>query len=442
MAVAAIGRAVATQARERRALVCLAPLLPLWVTVSLLRSGGARAVGDEPSFLRYAHNLLHGTYATAGSGDATQFLWHGPGLPALLTPFVALHAPLAVMRLTGPVLLFITIVLFYRLLRLRLSRGWAIGGAWLLGLYVPFGEIVGPLHKEPLALLLMVAVLLGTARYLEHGRISQLALAGLSLAGLAMTRLEYGWVIVGLLGLAGLWAITSRRIVARRALSICGLALAGCVPWLLYTYSLTDHVLYWGNSGGLSLYWMAPHNDQLGAWHAVHSVFAQAPLAPFRPFFAHVETLTPLQRDLAFDHAAIAGIEANPAGYALNLLANAARSLFAAPISSQVPIGAVVLEAAFTIPLLTGLALCARTVWRRRARLPREAGPFAALGMLSVVVHLLPSSEPRMVLPLVPIALWLVLHTAAGALGPAPHVSAGRGRRRLVAPAPVAPRVS
>ncbi|MCW2952577.1 MAG: hypothetical protein JWQ48_1747 [Conexibacter sp.] len=392
----------------------LAPLLPLWLAVSLLRSGGPGAVGDEQSFLRYADNLLHGTFATPGTGDATQFLWHGPGLPALLAPFVALHASLPLMRLLGPLLLFLAIVLFYRLLRMRLSHGWALAGAWLLGFYVPFGEIVGPLHKEPLALLLLVAALLGTARYVEHGRVGQLALAGLSLAGLAMTRLEYGWVILALLGLAALWTAATRGIVPRRALSICAVALAGCVPWLLYTYSLTGHVLYWGNSGGLSLYWMAPHNDQLGAWHAVHSVFSQPALAPFRPFFNHVETLSPLQRDLAFDHAAIIAIGHNPAGYVLNLLANAARSCFAAPISSQVPIGAVVLEAAFTIPLLTGLVLCARAARRGLVRLPREAGPFAAFGIVGLAVHLLPSSEPRMVLPLVPIALWLVLQTAAG----------------------------
>jgi Dolichyl-phosphate-mannose-protein mannosyltransferase len=423
-AVAAVGGAVATHAREAPALVSLAPLLPLWVGVSLLRSGGPRPVGDEPSFLHYAHNLLHGTYATPGSGDATRFLWHGPGLPALLTPFVALHVPLPAMRLTGPLLLFLTIILFYRLLRLRLSHGWALAGAWLLGLYAPFGEIVGPLHKEPLALLLLVAALLGAARYLEHGRAGQLALAGLSLAGLAMTRLEYGWVILALLVLAGPWALLSRRLDARRALSICGLAIAGCVPWLLYTYALTGHVLYWGNSGGLSLYWMAPHDDQLGAWHGVHTVFSQAALAPFRPFFRHVETLAPLQRDLAFEHAAIAGIERNPAGYGLNLLANAARSCFAAPISSQVPAGAIAVEAAFTVPLLTGLVVCARSTWRGRAHLPREATPFCALGMLGVAAHLLPSSEPRLVLPLVPIALWLVLHTSAAALGPAPRLRA------------------
>lgn len=414
-----LGRLLAT-VTARSEIAWLMPLLPLWIAAGMLSSNDVAAAGDEGPFLRYAMNLVHGGYATPGTSDATQFLWHGPGLPGLLAPLVALGAPLPLMRLTGPLLLFLAIVLFHRLLRARLSRGWALAGAWMMGCYVPFGEVVGPLHKEPLALVLLVGTMLATTRYLDHGRLRHLLLAGLALAALAMTREEFGWVIVVLLGCAAVWHVVRRSSVSARTLRICGVAFLGCLPWLVYTYSLTGRLFYWGNAGGLSLYWMAPHAHQLGAWHSVNSVFSQPSLASFRPFFRHVEALPPLQRDSAFQHAAIVGIMGDPAGYARNLLANVARSFVAAPISNQVPLVAVLLEAAFSLPLLVALARSMRWLAGRRRLLRPETVPFALFGLLGFLIHVPPSSEPRLLLPLVPVALWFVVHAAAARSARAP----------------------
>lgn len=393
----------------------LLPLLPLWIALGAVRAEDLSTSGDEAPLLHYASNLLHGGYATPGSGDATQFLWHGPGLPALLAPLVALHVPLAAMRLTGPLLLFGAIVLFHRLLRARLSREWALLGAWLLGCYLPFGEVAGSLHKEPLALVLLVTTMLATTRYLADGRVRQLLLAGLALAGLAMTRVEFGWVIVVLLGIAAAGSLARRTTASVRALRICGVALLGCLPWLAYTYSLTGRLLYWGNAGGLSLFWMAPHPGQLGAWHAVHSVFQQPSLAPFRPFFERLRTLPPLQRDLALQHAALHAIAADPAAYGRNLLANVARGLALTPTSSRVPALSATTQAAFSLALLAALSASLRR-WASRGRswLPPEAVPFALFALVGAAIHLPVSTEPRLLLlPLVPVALWFVVHALA-----------------------------
>jgi hypothetical protein len=409
----------AVRARATPSAWWLAPLLPLWVAVSVVRSHGLGPLGDEPAYLRYGEHLLHGRYAIPGTHDATQFVWHGPGLPALLPPFLLADAPLWVMRLTGPVLLFAAILLFHRLLRLRLSPGWALGGAWLFGLYAPMGEVVGTLHKEPLALALLAAAMIGATRYLDSGRPRHLLLAGAGLTGLVMTRLEYGWVLVVLVPLAAVWALCTRRTESRRMLLVAGLGLAGCVPWLIYTFSLTGQVLYWGNSGGLSLYWMAPHPGQDGAWHAMHSVFRDHSLAAYRHFFRYAKSLPPLPRDLLFRHVAVAEILRDPDGYALNVLANVARGLVAAPISGGVPVLASVFAGMFSLPLLA--AVLASVAWlrlrRRRAPerggLPSEAALFGAFAVLALGLHLLPSTEPRLLLPIVPIALWVTIHTAA-----------------------------
>jgi hypothetical protein len=65
-------------------------LLAVLVLVSVLAAPSGVPVRDEPDFLVLAERLLAGWYADASpDADPRLFLWHGPGLPALLAPLVA-----------------------------------------------------------------------------------------------------------------------------------------------------------------------------------------------------------------------------------------------------------------------------------------------------------------------------------------------------------------
>jgi hypothetical protein len=280
---------------------------------------------------------------------------------------------------------------------------------------------MGTLAKEPLALLLSISALYGTARYLTHGRSRHALMAGLSLGGLAMTRLEYGWVITLALGAGLAWWLVARvrrrtapegTGIPRRCVLICAVGLLACVPWLVYTYALTHQVFYWGNSGGISLYWMSsPSPSQLGQWHAVHTVRTDPVLAGYRPFFHYLDTLTPLQRDLELQHVAVVQAVAHPAKYALNILANLGRMFAAFPFSFRLPAadvaGAIVVNGA----LLGGLIAAAASLKRRRPSLPREAAPFLLFAAVAFAVHVFPTAEPRMLLPLIPVPIWLIAQT-------------------------------
>jgi len=402
-------------------LVRLAPLLAGFIVTWAVSATGGRTISDEGPFLAAAHRLLHGHYAVTGAMDGTKYLWHGPGLPALISPLVAVGAPVTVIRLVGPLLLFVAIVLFYRLLRLRLSRRAALVGAYALGLYGPMYEgITSSLQKEPLALVASVIVLYGTARYVSAGHRRYLLLAGLALGALAMTRLEYGWVLTALLAAASIWwllarlrhgANSPRARTARRWALVCAIGMLACAPWLAYTYSITHHFFYWGNSGGISLYWMSsPASDQLGEWHASHTVFADPRLAAYRPLFHFLATLPPLQRDLTLRHLAIVQAEGHPAKYALNLLANISRMFFGFPFSFTLSAAVLAGLVLFNTALLGGLTAAAISLRRSRRSLPPEATPFLWFAALAVAIHLFPSAEPRFLIPLIPIPIWVMAH--------------------------------
>jgi 4-amino-4-deoxy-L-arabinose transferase-like glycosyltransferase len=385
--------------------------------VCALLGPGPFPVGDEGPFLSAARRISEGIYADPTATNGVYFLWHGPGLPALLTPLLALRVPLTEMRLIGPLLLFAAVLAFYRLLRLRLPRRQALVAAYALGLYAPTYDTLPSLHKEPLALLLVIVAMDAGARYARYGRPRHLAIAGLTLGGLVLTRLEYGWVVTALVVATTLWWLRERRAhpgeerSARRWALVTAAGFVACVPWLVYTYGLTGHLFYWGNSGGLSLYWMAQSgHGQFGQWHAVHTVFRDPRLAGYRAFFRYLKTLRPLQADLALRHAALTAALTHPGAYLVNVLANVSRILFGIPFSFTLPIPALAGLVAFNGTLLAAVGAAVTRVVRARRSLPPEAVPFLLFAGLAFAIHLLTSAEPRMLIPIVPALVWLVAH--------------------------------
>jgi len=122
------------------------PLVVVFVAAMELLPAAEGWSGDEGVYLGLARNIVDGHYRDGSldgplnmcfPGWRTPDLWYGPGFPAFLAPFVALHVPVSVMRVLGPLLLLASVLLFYRLLLLRVSERWALRGALALGLFVP-----------------------------------------------------------------------------------------------------------------------------------------------------------------------------------------------------------------------------------------------------------------------------------------------------------------
>src|SRR3954471_19647599 len=73
----------------------VAPLLVLYVAICALAQPGPHPVRDEQDLLAAAGRMLDGQLVPGGHlPDPRAYLWHGPGLVALLAPLVALQLPL------------------------------------------------------------------------------------------------------------------------------------------------------------------------------------------------------------------------------------------------------------------------------------------------------------------------------------------------------------
>ena len=246
-----------------------------------------------------------------------------------------------------------------------------------------------------------------TARLLDDGGPAWLGVGAAALAGLALTRVDYGWVnTVLLVGLLAWWAVARSR-TPRRLAAMLGLSLVLCVPWLAYTASETGRVLVWGNSGSLSLYWMSsPESGDLGDWQQANDVFTNPNLAAHEPRLRAAARPRAPGAERRAREARGRNIVSNPLKYAENIAANVSRMFFDAPYSyTEQRLSAVF----FALPnaLLLSVALLAAVgAYRMRESLPAAAVPFAAFALVSFGLHALVAAYPRMLMPIVPVVVW------------------------------------
>jgi hypothetical protein len=306
--------------------------------------------------------------------------------------------------------LFGAAVLFFRLLRLYVSTRGATLGAAALALYVPFYTVLEHLHSEALSVLLIVAMMYGTQRYLHEGRLRHLVLAGSALGWLALTRVAFGWVVTALLLLALIWWAVRPGEAPRRFTAVCCLAFVACVPWLTYTYSVTREPLYWGSSGALSLYWMSsPYSGERGDWQQARAVFIDKRLAPHRQFFRSLIGRPLVDQNDALLHAAFANIRARPARYAENLLSNVSRMWFDFPYSFREQRVAALLFVVPNAVVLTALLASLGLLFGRPGLLPVEAIPFGLFALTAFALHATLAAYPRMLFPIIPVIIWFVV---------------------------------
>jgi 4-amino-4-deoxy-L-arabinose transferase-like glycosyltransferase len=397
--------------------IALLPILGAYTLISVLKPHPSGT--DETTYIGYARNLTHGHYAQPHTLNPSAFLWHGPGLPAFLAPLVALHVPLGLMRvLAGPVLLFAAFCVFERLARLYVSERAALFATYGLALYLPFLTVIGDIYVEALATLCLTLAVFFMVRSYRGGRRDHYW-AAIALAALALSRVEYGYVLLAALVLSGVWLVARRSAAAGHSAIAAAVALLLCVPWLGYTYSLTSKPFYWGNSGGSSLYWMtAPGN--LGDWHSGTEVFILPQLAAARPLFRQLDRLKPVAQDERLQHVAFRNMRDDPLHYLANVGDNIGRLLFNVPYSfgqAKAPLsvtrekdGALLYAIPNALLLgLVGIALVAGI--RTRGRLPPEILPIAVLVLLGFAVHVPLAAYARFVIPLVPTVAFLVLAT-------------------------------
>lgn len=307
------------------------PLLLLYIFIVVIYSSNT-LWGDESEYVKAAQRLSQGYYSPHDDIK----LWWGPGYPIVLLPIVFLKLPLLTAKLLNAFFFFGAVLYFYNTLRLYIQKTHATIFAFLMGLYPPMMRLIHSLYSETLASFLICGFMFHFCKRQKESKSSwfHLLTASIYLGYLALTKIIFGYVIlIGLLSFFLLY-VWQRKDKFKKTAGVYFLALMLCLPWLLYTYSLTGKVFYWGTSGGMSLYWMSsPNENEWGSWFSEDDVQERPELAQHREFFNKISGLSQVEVDNAFKKQAIYNITHHPGKYFINWIANIGRLLFSYPFS-------------------------------------------------------------------------------------------------------------
>jgi 4-amino-4-deoxy-L-arabinose transferase-like glycosyltransferase len=356
------------------------PFLALYIAIILILSKNELII-DEPSYLGYVSNLLHGYYSPPPPDID---LWHAPGYPLLITPFVAAGVPLLAIRLLNAVFLYFSVVLIYRLMSKLVSPKMALYAAIAVGCYWLAWKGLSLIMTETFVFFLVTEICWSAYKSFNEKKINNRYTYQLAffLGYLALTRFLFGYVLlVALLLSAALW-IWKRKWPFKKSVIVFAFALVVTLPWLMYTYSLTGRVFYWGNSGGTTLYWISnPHEGEYGEWFNTQlepngSIDGNEPGAHEKLEAHHRQIINEIiqyrgvERDDAYKRKAFENIRNHPGKYFKNWLANVSRLLFNVPQSYR-PFGlGALLNMTPNLVLVAAMVFLFIPSWRMRRQIP------------------------------------------------------------------------
>jgi len=310
----------------------LLPFLIFYIIVCIAFSQD-ELVADEGTYLLFANNLLNGFYSPPAPDI---HLWSGPGYPLLLSPFVLVKLPPIALRLINALLLYSSLVISYKSFIEYSSRKTSLIFTIFLGLYFPIYNSLIIIMTETLAWFLISLICYLFIKNFKQKPISwkYIILSSLTIAYLAMTKIIFGYVILAALFASIFFFLMPGFFSSARKFSlIVFISFIFCLPYLIYTYSLTNKVFYWSNAGSLSLYTMStPYENELGEWNHEETLLVNP---NHTVFIDSIRQLNALEKDEAYKKQAIDNITNNPKKFFVNWIANIGRLMFSYPKANE-----------------------------------------------------------------------------------------------------------
>lgn len=385
------------------------PFLFLYVVLIILQNDNT-LFGDEGRYLLFAQNLLHGFY----SPPPPQInLWNGPGFPLYLVPFVALNAPLLLIKLCNALLHYFTLVLFFKTLLNFLEERKVFIWTVILGCYyMPFKGFPHIL-SETFTIFLIASITFFSFRFFSKPKQNFRSFLPLSflLAILALTKVIFGTVFLfaGTVFLIGYFI--TRDIQFRNSFFLMTLSLIFCLPYLIYTYSLTGRFFYWSNAAGMSMYWMSnPVEGEYGEWYndSLSSEYLDKPsqvvlLKNHGAEYEKIYSLAGVARDDKFKSLAIQHVKENPSKVFRNWLANISRMFFNYPAGYKSFNLGTALNMLANIPLLLLLLFSSWITWKRRREITSPLKFLLVISFIYLFGSSLLSAYDRMLYILIPV---------------------------------------
>lgn len=252
------------------------PILILFV-VDVFLLGKNIALSDGIRYWKTASDILNGFRDT--SVLESWLLLNGPLYPLILAIFKGIGFSVKASIYLNAIFLYTAFTFFFKSAKLFLSQKKALLITYVLVFIDPFLFYWGAkLYSEPLAILWLCALMYLLINYFNSPSKKLLYSAALIFCLLALTRVIFAYVLLIfiLIGILGYYIF--KKELFKSISKLAGFGILFLIPYLIFTYSITNKVFYLSGNGGLLLYWTSsPYKSDMGEWHTMqinHDHFA------------------------------------------------------------------------------------------------------------------------------------------------------------------------
>ncbi|MEP6950558.1 MAG: hypothetical protein ABI863_14835 [Ginsengibacter sp.] len=398
------------------------PFLLFYIALALIFPTNG-TVGDENRYLMFSQNLLHGFYSPPAPdidiGD-------GPGYPMLILPFLALGLPLIYITLLNAVLYYLSVILLFKALQQVTSPPMTLAFSLFWACYYnPYQNLPLIIPETFTAFLISLLIFcLLKAFNPENSKKTKkyIYLSGFIIGYIALTKVIFGYVLLCMLIGSGLfWIINRKNPNYRKTVLVFLMAITTSLPYLLYTYHMTEKVFYWGTSGGENLYWMStPFEDENGSWIQFpidpKTKKNTIPGAEERITLNHQKDLDEIlkykgaEKDSAYQKIAIENIKSHPVKFLKNCCSNIGRILFNYPYSYTLQKNTTLLRLPFTGTILLLMLFCMVPTFINWRKIIFPMRLLLYFVLLYFGGSILASAETRMFTLVVPILLFWIAY--------------------------------
>lgn len=420
---------------KQRPFLLFLPFLLLYIVFIIVFSKDT-LIGDEGRYLRYAENLTKGFFSPPLPGID---LGNGPGYPLIIAPFIKTGVSLLFIKLLNAIFYYFSVVFIYKSIKTFASFRVSFVLSIIWALYPNSFEKMSYVLPESLSISLiplLLFFLLKSFESLSKWNLKYIILSGCVIGFSILIKPIFGYVLLTMI--VGSLILLMTNLISinfRRTVAILVIALLTNIPYLIYTYQLTDKMFYWSSFGGNNLYWMStPFEDEYGDWFSYpheslrterisgsHALIDQRHGEDFKLFFNDKEFLEAnpgsegnftnmykgVKQDEIYKQLAIRNIKAHPYKFFQNIVSNMGRMLFNYP-------GSYVLQKPTTLRRLpvngTLIVLCVFCLFPTILNWRKVLYPIRFALFFFLIYFggsLLGSAEPRMFTPIVPaLFLW------------------------------------
>ena len=258
-------------------------------------------------------------------------------------PFLALNLPFISIALFNAVLYYLSVVFLFKTLKTFVSLKLSLSVSIFWAFYINMYEYIPIIYTEVLTIFLITLIGYTLVKAFESTTNKKyIFFAGFLIGYLALTKPIFGYVIMVALPISIIMFLIRRSNPNyKKSILILLIGFIVTIPFLLYSYNITNKAFYWGSSGGNNLYWMStPYPLEYGDWVETPIIDKEGRIPQSKELLIKnhkkdfkVFDYTTLPRDSAVKEIAIENIESHPAKFLLNCISNVGRMLFNFPYS-------------------------------------------------------------------------------------------------------------